>query len=394
MHQIHIAGTLRGRQHECEALARLVDDVLGGRSRAMVLRGEAGVGKTALLRHLADQVSGWHVARAVGVQSEMELTHSGLHQLCAPLLDRLARLPAAQRDALATVFGLSHGPAPDRFMVGLATLTLLTDAAEERPLVCIVDDAQWLDHDSAHVLAFLAGRLFTERVAIVCAARSGAGEDGLRGVPELAITGLSDDDARALLLEHTHGPLDATVCDQLVAESHGNPLALVELPRTWNGAGIARGFGISDDRSVAGKVEQSYVRRLVELPRDSQLLVLAAAAEPLGDPELLRRAAEGLAVEMAALEPVVDAGLLRLRDRIEFAHPLVRSAAYRGAPPGTAVRRTARSPRRPTPEPTLTGVPGTAPGRRSVPTRTSRPSSSVRRAVRRLAEGWLRPRRS
>ena len=297
----------------------------------MVLRGEAGVGKSALLGYLSDRVAGWQVARAAGVESEMELAYAGLHQLCAPLLEHLERLPVPQRDALATIFGLSSGPAPDRFLVGLATLTLLAEVAEAQPLVCLVDDAQWLDQASAQVLGFVGRRLLAERVALVYAARTGIGDDVLAGLPELSIGGLGDRDARALLLDNVYGPLDAAVCDQIVSESHGNPLALLELPRTWNAAALAGGFGLPGNQPVVSKIEQSYVRRLRQLPANTKLLVLTAAAEPLGDPVLFHRAAQALGVDMAAVSPAVDAGLLKVGGRVEFAHPLVRSAAYRSA---------------------------------------------------------------
>jgi DNA-binding CsgD family transcriptional regulator len=323
---------LLGRRAECEALDRLLTDALAGRSGVTVVRGEVGVGKSALLGYVSDRAGGWHVATASGVESEMELAYSGLHQLCAPMLEHLDRLPVPQRDALATVLGRSAGPPPDRFLVGLAALTLLAEVADRQPLVCIVDDAQWLDHASEQIVGFVGRRLLAERIALVCAVRTGIGENILAGLPELSIEGLGDSDARALLLENVHGPLDAAVCDQIVTESHGNPLALLELPRTWNAADLAGGFGLPDSRPVAGRIEQSYVRRLLQLPSDTQLLVLAAAAEPLGDPVLLHRAAETLGVDMAAADPAVDAGLLEVGGRVEFAHPLVRSAAYRSAP--------------------------------------------------------------
>jgi DNA-binding CsgD family transcriptional regulator len=325
------APRLVDRRTECQALDQLVADVLAGTSRVTVLRGEAGVGKSALLGYLSDRVAGWRIARAVGVESEMELAYSGLHQLCAPMLDHLERLPVPQRDALATVFGRSAGPAPDRFLVGLAALTLLAEVAEEQPLVCIVDDAQWLDQASAQIFAFVARRLLAERVALVCAARTGIGDDVLAELPEFPIAGLSDSDARLMLLDNVRGPLDAAVCDQIITESHGNPLALLELPRTWSPADLAGGFGLPDSHPVAGRIEQSYARRLLLLPAETQLLVLAAAAEPLGDPVLLHRAAETLGVGIAAADPAVDAGLLELGARVEFTHPLVRSAAYRAA---------------------------------------------------------------
>jgi len=322
---------LLGRRSECEALDRLVADALTGGGQVTVLRGEAGVGKSALLEYLSGRVAGWHVARAAGVESEMELAYAGLHQLCAPMLDHLGRLPAPQRDALATVFGRHAGAPPDRFLVGLATLTLFAEVAEQQPLVCIVDDAQWLDHASAQILGFVARRLVAERIAVVCAARAGAGDDVLAGLPVLPVPPLGDSDARALLLANVPGPLDARVCDQIVMESHGNPLALLELPRTWNVAGLAGGFGLPSSHPVAGRIEQSYVRRLQLLPSDTRLLVLTAAAEPLGDRVLLDRAAGTLGIDIAAAGPAQDGGLLALGGRVKFAHPLVRSAAYRAA---------------------------------------------------------------
>jgi DNA-binding NarL/FixJ family response regulator len=309
--------------------------VLAGGSRVIVLRGEPGAGKSALLDYLSDRAAGWRFARAAGSESEIELAYSGLHQLCGPMLDHLGRLPAPQRHALETVFGRSTGSAPDRFLVGLATLTLFAEVAEQQPLVCVVDDAHWLDQASAQILGFVARRLLAERVALVCAARTDIGDDVLAGLPELSIHGLGDSDARALLLDNVHGPLDAAVCEQIIAESHGNPLALLELPRTWTTADLAGGFGLPRSRPVASKIEQSYVERLVELPCDARLLVLTAAAEPLGDPVVLHRAAETLGMNMAATEAAVDAGLLKIGGRrVEFAHPLVRSAVYRSAATG------------------------------------------------------------
>ena len=241
---------LLGRRAECQVLDRLLTDAAAGHSGVLVLRGEAGIGKSALLDYVVDRAraQGSHLARAVGVESEMELAYSGLHQLCAPMLDdHLERLPPPQRTALATVFGLSGGPTPDRFLVGLATLTLFADVAEQEPLVCIVEDAQWLDQGSAQILAFVARRLLAEHVAIVCAARTG---DRRRrswpGSRSSFVGGLATSDALALLLENLHGPLDAAVSQRIVAESHGNPLALLELPRTWSVAELAGGFGLPD----------------------------------------------------------------------------------------------------------------------------------------------------
>ena len=321
---------LLGRRAECEVLDRALTDARAGRSRVVVVRGEPGAGKSALLNFLSERVADSRVATAAGVESEMELAYSGLHQLCASMLDRLDRLPVPQRDALATVFGQESGPAPDRFLVGLATLTLFAEVTEERPLVCVIDDAHWLDAASAQILGFVARRLLAERVALVFAARTGAGDEALSGLPELAISPLEDGDARKLLLENVHGPLDAAVCDQIITESHGNPLALLELPRTWNSAELAGGFGIPAS-PVAGKIEQSYARRIQLLPFESQLFVLIAAAEPLGDPLLLHGAAKVLEIDPGAVDPARDAGLLEVGARVRFAHPLVRSASYRSA---------------------------------------------------------------
>jgi DNA-binding CsgD family transcriptional regulator len=261
----------------------------------------------------------------------MELAYSGLHQLCAHMLDGVDRLPPPQRDALETVFGRSSGAVPNPFLVGVATLSLFADAAEQKPLVCIVDDAQWLDSASAQSLGFVARRLLAERIALVCAARTGDGDHVLTGLPELPVHGLGESDARALLLANVHGPLDAAVCQQIVNESHGNPLALLELPRTWDASELAGGFGLPSNQPVAGKIEQSFARRISALPTDTQLLAVAAAAEPLGDPVLLHHAVGSLGLDMAAADAAVDAGLLGIGARVEFAHPLARSAAYHSA---------------------------------------------------------------
>jgi DNA-binding CsgD family transcriptional regulator len=325
-------GTLLGRRQECAALDEVAADVRAGMSRVLVLRGDAGVGKSALLRYFSDQVASWHVISAVGVESEMELAYSGLHQVCAPLLGRLGDLPPPQRDALSVVFGLDEGPPPDRFLVGLAALTLLAESSELSPLACLVDDGQWLDQATAQVLGFVARRLLAEQVAIVCAARpADNGADPLSALPQLAVTGLRNDDARALLLSGVHAPVDADIVDQVLAESEGNPLALIELPRTWSATYLAVGLGVPDRKPVRGRIESSYVARLTPLPRETQLLVLAAAAEPLGDPVLLSRAATALGIDLSAVVPATDAGLVQVGDRVQFTHPLVRSAVYRAA---------------------------------------------------------------
>ena len=321
---------LTGRRAECDVLGRLVAAVRAGESRALVVHGEPGVGKTALLEYLAAQAPGCRVARAGGVQSEMELAFAVLHQLCAPMLDRLERLPAPQRDALRTAFGLSAGPAPDRFLIGLAALGLLSEMAENRPLVCIVDDEQWLDSASAQILAFVGRRLGAESVGLVFGARVPTGD--LAGLPEVVIGGLPEDDARALLDSALTGPLDARVRDQIIAEAHGNPLALLELPRGLTAAELAGGFGLPGGGPLSGSIEESFRRQLDALPIQTRRLLQLAAADPTGDPALVWRAAARLGIPVQAAGPAVEAGLTAFGVRVRFRHPLVRSVAYRSAP--------------------------------------------------------------
>ncbi len=305
-----------------------------GESQILVLRGEAGIGKTALLDYLAGRASGCRILRAAGTGSEMELAFAGLHQLCAPMLDRLDHLPPPQRDALATAFGLNSGDAPDRFFVGLAVLSLLSDVAESQPLICLVDDAQWLDRVSAQVLAFVARRLLAERVGMVFAVREEAGNDlELAALPDLALGGLSDRDARALLDAAVPGRLDERVRDRIVAETRGNPLALLELPRGLTAAELSGGFARPDTRPLESRIEQGFVRRAQSLPAPTQQLLLTAAAEPVGDARLLLRAAERLQIGREAVAPAVQAGLIEVGAHVRFRHPLVRSAIYRAASP-------------------------------------------------------------
>ncbi len=329
--------TLRGRRSECDALLRVVTNTKAGHSQVLVLRGEPGVGKSALLDYLVTNAAGCQLLRAAGVESEMELDFSGLHQLCAPLMGRLDRLPGPQRDALAVAFGLRTGSAPDRFLVGLGTLSLLAEAAEEQPVVCVVDDAQWLDRVSAQTLAFVARRLLAERVALVFGIRAsalGPRDDHLLGLPELTVRGLHDGDARALLDVVVPGRLDERVRDRIVAETRGNPLALLELPRGLTVAELAGGFGRPDAQPLTSRIEQSFLRRIGALPAATQRLLLTAAAEPVGDVSLLRRAAERLGIGADAAAAAEAAGLIDLGVRVRFRHPLVRSAAYRAADPG------------------------------------------------------------
>jgi DNA-binding CsgD family transcriptional regulator len=321
------APRLLGRAREYALLDGLVTDIRRGDSRSLVLRGEAGIGKTALLEYLVESASDLAMVRAVGVESEMELGFASLHQLCAPLLERLDGLPAPQHDALRIVFGQSDGPPPDRFLVGLAVLSLVSQAAEERPLLCVIDDAQWLDKSSALTLAFVARRLLAEPVGLVFAARE-PGEE-LQQLPQLEVHGLIDGDARELLSSAVRFTLDARVRDRIVAETRGNPLALLELPRGLTPHELAGGFGMPDTSDLTNRIEKSYVRRLESLPDDARRLLLVAAAEPVGDPLLLTRACEHLGIATSSVD--ATDGLLALGVRVTFRHPLARSAVYRSA---------------------------------------------------------------
>jgi DNA-binding CsgD family transcriptional regulator len=321
---------LLGRLEEREVLERLLEAVRAGESRVLVLRGEAGAGKTALLGYAVGKASGFRVARTGGVQSEMELAFSGLHQLVTPMLDHLERLPAPQAEALRTAFGLGSGPAPERFLVALAMLSLLSARAEDRPLLCVVDDEQWIDGASAQVLAFVARRLEAESVALVFAARGAS--DGLAGLPELLVEGLREEDARALLDSVLRTPLDARVRDQLISETRGNPLALVELARGSTPAKLAGGFGLPGGLTVTASIEENFCQRIEALPADTRRLLTLAAADPTGEPLLVWRAADALGVPTSAATPAAGAGLLEIGARVRFRHPLVRSVVYRSAP--------------------------------------------------------------
>ena len=324
---------LRGRDEECAALDRLLDAVRGGESRTLILRGEPGVGKSALLEYLAGHASACRVVRAAGFEHEIEFAYAGLHQLCAPLLDLRERLPGPQRDALGTAFGLSAEPLPDRFVVGLAVLSLLAEVAEEQPLVCVIDDVQWLDKASALLLAFVARRLLAESIGLVFAVREPSEVKELTGLEDLLVSGLAEDDARALLNSTLPERLDERVRDRIVAESRGNPLALLELPRGLTPGELVGGFALPDARPLADRIERSFLRRVRSLPPDSQQLLLAAAAESVGDVTLLWRAAERLGIGPDAVAPAEAAELLELGVRVRFRHPLVRSAIYRAATP-------------------------------------------------------------
>src|SRR5919197_230082 len=324
-------GVLLGRAGERHAFDRLLENVRGGQSAVLVIRGEAGVGKTALLHYCARQASGFRVGRIAGVESEMELPFAGLHQLCAPMLGRLDALPEPQRAALRVALGLSSGPAPESFLVSLAALSLLAEVAAERPLLCLVDDAQWLDAASRQVLGFVARRLLAESVAIVFAVREPTDERELVGLSELMLGGLPEKDARDLLATVIPGRLDERICDRLIAETRGNPLAIVELPRELAATQSVGAFGLAEAQALSGRIEESFLRRLEAPPEETRLLLLVAAAEPVDDPLLVWRAAERLGIGLSAATAEDTEGLLAIGERVAFLHPLVRSAVYRSA---------------------------------------------------------------
>ena len=321
-------GQLFDREREREVLDRLLD---GGRGGVLVVHGEAGVGKTALLEYAVEAGREFRVARTFGVEAEMELAFAAVQQLCSPFVDLLDRLPQPQQEALGVAFGLSTGSAPDPFLVGLAVLGLLSEAAEERPLLAVVDDAQWLDQASARVLAFVARRLFAEPVAILFAARQV--DDALRGLPELLVSPLRHRDARALLESVLPARLDEPVLERIVVETRGNPLALLELPKGLTPTELAGGFGLPAAVPLSASIEESFTRRLAGLPNDARRLLLVAAADPVGDPALVWRAAERLGIQEQAADIVESEDLLVLSPRVVFRHPLVRSAVYRAATP-------------------------------------------------------------
>jgi DNA-binding CsgD family transcriptional regulator len=327
-----------GRNTERDVLDGLMARVRGGESEALVIHGEAGIGKSALLRYAARQASGFRVAELTGVEAEMELPFAGVHQLCATMLDRLDALPPPQRDALSVALGLAAGEAQERFLVGLAVLSLLAAVAEERPLLCLVEDAQWLDGASSQILGLVARRVRAESVAIIIAMREPSAEHNFRGLPELRLEGLPEPDARTLLRSAVTGRLDSRVRDRLVAESGGNPLALLELPGSMTAAELAGGFEFPAAGELPAHIEGHYLQLVGELPEETQRFMLLAAAEPLGDAALVLRAGRALGIETAALAPAEAAGLLEIGAIVRFRHPLVRSAVYRAAPPDSRQR--------------------------------------------------------
>src|SRR3954447_2404175 len=319
----HPWSRLRGRRAERRALDRLLTEVRSGGSAVLVLRGEVGIGKTALLEYILDRASGCTTILTTGIKSETELSYARLHQLCEPMAARMAGLPGPQRDALATAFGLQGGPPPDHFLVGLAVLGLFADTAREQPLVCLVDDVQWLDRASLQPLAFVARRARTDGFALVFAVRESAHLDLLAGLPELLVHGLDHDDARALLATRIIGPVDEQVCDRILTEARGNPRSLLDLPRGLTAADLAAGFA-EDPAPSTSRMEQGFVRRLYALPPTSRRALVAAAAEPIGEADLFWRALQRLGIDRSALGPAVGAGLIEVGARIRFGHPLLR----------------------------------------------------------------------
>ncbi|MFG1930046.1 AAA family ATPase [Mycobacterium sp. NPDC048908] len=321
---------LTGRRAESLVLDQLVAAMRRGESGALVVHGEAGVGKTALVEDLAARVPDCRVVHTSGVESEMELPFAGVHQLCAPMLNRLDHLPSPQRQALYVAFGITVGSAPDQFLIGLSVLGLLSAVSEERPLLCVIDDHQWLDRASAQVLAFVARRLGAESVGMIFATRVPG--DELAGLPTLLVEGLPFDDARALLSSALSGPIDKRVRDQVVAETRGNPLALLELPRGLSPADLAGGFGVPAAEPLSGAVEHNFRRRIAELPDDTRRLLAVAAADPTGDAGLVWRAAAQVGIPAAAADPAIEAGIAEIGTRVRFRHPLARAVAYWSAP--------------------------------------------------------------
>jgi DNA-binding CsgD family transcriptional regulator len=322
---------LVGRQRERDVLERLLDAAREGRGGVLAMYGDPGVGKTVLLEYAVEAGKDFRVARAVGVEGEMELAYAALQQLCSPSLAHLERLPDPQREALAVAFGLTAGQAPNTFLVGLAVLGLLSEAAEERPLLCVVDDAQWLDRASARALAFVARRLLAERIALVVAARELS--DALTGLSQLHVEPLRRGDARTLLQSVLPGRLDEPVLERIVVETRGNPLALLELPRGLTPAQLAGGFGLPAALPLSAQIEESFTRRLARMPRDARRLLLVAAADSTGDLALVWRAAQRLGIPESAVDTVEADGLLALSEGVVFRHPLVRSAVYRASGP-------------------------------------------------------------
>jgi DNA-binding CsgD family transcriptional regulator len=333
---------IRGRNNEQRILDRLLENVRGGHSSTLVIRGEAGVGKSALLHYVAHGAAAeFTVVEIAGVESEMQLAYAALHQLCSPMLEHLGGLPDPQRSALNVAFGLAEGKPPDHFLVGLATLSLLAEVAERRPLICLIDEAQWLDDASSEVLGFAARRLGVESVAMVFAVRDRRDDGRFASLPEMLVGGIPAEEARALLARVVPGRLDEQVRDRIIAETGGNPLALLELPRGMTPAELAGGFGVPRTGGVAVQIEDAYLKRMRSLPEPTQRLMLLAAADAVGDATTIWRAASAVGIGIEDAGPAADEGLLEIGEHVRFRHPLVRSAVYHSA--SAADRRAAHT---------------------------------------------------
>jgi hypothetical protein len=320
-----------GRDSDLERLEGLLAKVGNGGSAAVLVRGEPGIGKSALLEHLIARASGFHVVRAVGVEGEVDLPYAGLHQLSRSMLAKIGVLPGPQRDALRVAFGVTPGEAPDRYIVGLAALSLMSEVAATNPLLCVVDDAQWIDTPTMQALAFVARRLGADSVGLLFASRERL--DDLNGVPEVELAGLNPVDAQALLESTLTGRIDESIRDRFLAETNGNPLAVLELPRALTAAEAATGIIHRSGGSLSSRIEESFRTQIEQLPDDTRRLLVLAAAEPLGDPLLLFNAASRLELSVEAADAAAEAGLFHIRERCSFRHPLVRSAVYAAATP-------------------------------------------------------------
>jgi DNA-binding CsgD family transcriptional regulator len=323
---------LLGRSEERQQLDSLLDQARSGRAGVLVLRGEAGIGKSTLIKHLEQRAAGFQICRAVGVESEMELPYAGLQQLCGPIADHADHLSPLHRSVLDQAFGLRTGSPPERFLVGMAALELACAVAREQPLIWLIDDAQWIDRSSVQAIAFVGRRLLTERVVVVVAARESREENELAGLPEVKVDGLEPEDAGTLFDSVVSGPTDPVVRERIIAETRGNPLALLELPRAWTAAELVEGLSAATRRPLSSQLERGFAKRLGALPPDTQTFLTLAAAEPKGDAELLWSAAQRLGLGWNVAAPAEQVGLIELGRRIYFRHPLVRAAAYRSAP--------------------------------------------------------------
>ncbi|MEU4556943.1 AAA family ATPase [Actinoplanes sp. NPDC023936] len=324
--------TFLGRHHERAVLRELVEGARGATGDAILVTGPAGIGKTALVAEtIAEVTGGVRVLQTAGAQYEMELPFAALQQLLQPLVGGIESLPEPQARAVASALGTGETVSPATVLVALGTLNLLTWAARERPVICVVDDTHWLDDASSQVLAFVVRRLSGAAVSVIFMAREPLTSDALSGVTVLRLRGLEDADARTLLRTGLRAPLDPRVRDRILAEAQGNPLALLELPRSADLGALAGGFGVPGTARLPRTLEVGFQDRLERLPAQARRFLLVASADPTGDPVVVWRAARHLGLDPVAASHGVDAGLIQIDIRIRFRHPLVRSAIYESA---------------------------------------------------------------